>query len=55
MGLLGFRKKRNAAVGAIAIQSTATGLSRELEKVRISPPLSAPTSHPMLTSIRLPG
>jgi methyl-accepting chemotaxis protein len=37
MGFLGFRNKRNAGAGAIAIQSTAGGLSRELEKVRVSP------------------
>ena len=37
MGLLGIRRKRNNAIGAAAIQSTAGGLSGDLEKIRFSP------------------
>ena len=37
MGLLGFGKKKSAGAGVIAVQSTASGLSGELEKVRFSP------------------
>jgi methyl-accepting chemotaxis protein len=37
MGIFGFRKKRNSSAGALAIQSTSTGLASQLEKVRISP------------------
>ena len=37
MGLLGFGKKQQAGAGAIALQSTAAGLSGELQKVRITP------------------
>ncbi|HOP40746.1 MAG TPA: methyl-accepting chemotaxis protein [Geobacteraceae bacterium] len=37
MGFLGFGKKRNAGAGVIAIQSTANGLSGDLEKVRMAP------------------
>ena len=37
MSFLGIGKKRNSGAGAIAIQSTSSGLAGELEKVRISP------------------
>jgi methyl-accepting chemotaxis protein len=37
MGIFDFRRKRNAAAGAVTLQSTAAGLSEELQKVRISP------------------
>jgi hypothetical protein len=37
MSFFGIGKKQHAGAGAIALQSTATGLSGELEKVRITP------------------
>jgi len=37
MGFLGFGKKQQTGAGAIVLQSTAAGLSGELEKTRISP------------------
>jgi methyl-accepting chemotaxis protein len=37
MGILGFRKKQNNGAGAVAIQTTAAGLSGELGKIRFSP------------------
>lgn len=37
MRFLGIGKKQRAGIGAIALQSTGTGLAGELEKVRISP------------------
>jgi hypothetical protein len=37
MGFLGSGKKQSVGAGVIAIQSTANGLSSELEKLRFSP------------------
>lgn len=37
MGFLGFGKKQQASAGVVAIQSTASGLSGDLEKIRITP------------------
>ena len=37
MGLLGFGKKQHAGAGVIALQSTASGIANELQKVRFTP------------------
>jgi len=37
MGIFGFGKKRTTAAGTLTLQSTSSGLSGELQKVRISP------------------